>query len=197
MLHQHNPELAGDKRKLMIAPPQIAREGTKKTMFGNLTEICRKMHRQPEHVITFLYAELGTTGSLDGNQRLLMKGRFTQKQIENVLRKYIGESSPQNRRGYTDEEAEYVTCKICKSPDTILGKENRLYFMTCEACASREPSFSNPLVFANVSRSVGRAHQGWLPSSNRKTSQACCLVYHCMIVFCIAHSILCMYIVAI
>jgi translation initiation factor 2 subunit 2 len=92
MLHQHNPELAGDKRKLMIAPPQIAREGTKKTMFSNLTEICRKMHRQPEHVITFLYAELGTTGSLDGNQRLLMKGRFTQKQIENVLRKYIGKS---------------------------------------------------------------------------------------------------------
>lgn len=59
-------------------------------MFGNLTDICRRMHRQPEHVIAFLYTELGTTGSLDGNQRLLMKGRFTQKQMENVLKKYIG-----------------------------------------------------------------------------------------------------------
>ena len=91
MLHAHNPELAGEKRRFMIVPPQISREGTKKTMFANITDICRRMHRQPEHVIQFLYAELGNTGAVDGNQRLVMKGRFTQKQIENVLRKYIGE----------------------------------------------------------------------------------------------------------
>lgn len=33
---------------------------------------------------------------------------------------------------------EYVTCKICKSSDTLLGKENRLYFITCESCGSSE-----------------------------------------------------------
>jgi hypothetical protein len=33
---------------------------------------------------------------------------------------------------------EYVTCKICKSPDTLLSKENRLDFVTCEACGSSE-----------------------------------------------------------
>ncbi|KAK8849423.1 hypothetical protein IAR55_004755 [Kwoniella newhampshirensis] len=122
LLHAHNPELAGEKRRYTIVPPQVAREGTKKTMFANISDICRRMHRQPEHVIQFLYSELGTTGSVDGSQRLVMKGRYTQKQIENVLRKYI---------------VEYVTCKICKSPDTLLGKENRLYFMTCETCGSR------------------------------------------------------------
>lgn len=73
-------------------PPQVAREGTKKTTFSNLMDICRRMHRQPEHVLQFLYSELGTTGSIDGQQRLIMKGRYTQKQIENVLRKYIGMS---------------------------------------------------------------------------------------------------------
>ncbi|WVQ79522.1 hypothetical protein IAT38_001621 [Cryptococcus sp. DSM 104549] len=122
LLHAHNPELAGEKRRYTIVPPQVAREGTKKTTFSNISDICRRMHRQPEHVIQFLYSELGTTGSVDGAQRLVMKGRYTQKQIENVLRKYI---------------VEYVTCKICKSPDTLLGKENRLYFMTCESCGSR------------------------------------------------------------
>ncbi|ORY35001.1 domain found in IF2B/IF5-domain-containing protein [Naematelia encephala] len=122
LLHTHNPELAGEKRRYTIVPPQVAREGTKKTVFANLTDICRRMHRQPEHVIQFLYSELGTQGSIDGAQRLVMKGRYNQKQIENVLRKYI---------------VEYVTCKICKSPDTLLGKENRLYFMTCESCGSR------------------------------------------------------------
>lgn len=32
---------------------------------------------------------------------------------------------------------EYVSCKICKSPDTVLGKDNRLYFLTCESCGSK------------------------------------------------------------
>ena len=58
-------------------------------MFANITDICRRMRRQPEHVIQFLYSELGTQGSIDGSQRLIMKGRYNNKQIENVLRKYI------------------------------------------------------------------------------------------------------------
>ncbi|KAL7424865.1 translation initiation factor eIF-2 beta subunit [Cryptotrichosporon argae] len=122
LLHLNNPELAGEKRRFVIVPPQVAREGTKKTMFANFIDITRRLHRQPEHVLMFLYAELGTQGSMDGAQRLVLRGRYTQKQIENVLRKYI---------------TEYVSCKICKSPDTLLGKENRLYFLTCESCGSR------------------------------------------------------------
>jgi translation initiation factor 2 subunit 2 len=31
---------------------------------------------------------------------------------------------------------EYVTCKTCKSPDTILTKENRIFFQQCESCGS-------------------------------------------------------------
>jgi translation initiation factor 2 subunit 2 len=34
---------------------------------------------------------MGTTGSVDGAGRLVIKGRFLQKQIENVLRRYMGE----------------------------------------------------------------------------------------------------------
>jgi len=45
---------------------------------------------QPEHVIQFMFAEMGTTGSVDGAGRLVIKGRFQQKQVENVLRRYIG-----------------------------------------------------------------------------------------------------------
>jgi translation initiation factor 2 subunit 2 len=29
---------------------------------------------------------------------------------------------------------EYVMCNGCKSPDTILTKENRLFFLRCEQC---------------------------------------------------------------
>ena len=67
------------------------KEGNKKTIFANLADICKKMHRQDEHVIAFLFAELGTSGSVDGSHRLVIKGRYTQKNMENVLRRYIGE----------------------------------------------------------------------------------------------------------
>jgi hypothetical protein len=47
------------------------------------------MHRQPEHVMAFLLAELGTSGSLDGQQRLVVKGRFAPKVFEGILRHYV------------------------------------------------------------------------------------------------------------
>jgi len=123
MLHAANPALASNMgKRYTIAPPQILREGNKKSIFANIPDICKRMHRQPEHVIAFMLAEMGTTGSVDGSGRLVIKGRFLQKQIENVLRRYI---------------VEYVTCKTCKSPDTILTKENRIYFLACESCGSR------------------------------------------------------------
>lgn len=121
ILRQNNPDLAGEKRKFTIVPPQIMREGSKKTAFANITDLCRRMRRPVEHVTQFLLTELGTTASSDANQRLLIRGRYQQLQIENVLRRYI---------------VEYVTCKTCHSPDTILSKENRLFFMKCESCGS-------------------------------------------------------------
>lgn len=104
LLHSQHPDLAGNSVKsYKIPPPQCLREGNKKTIFANIAEICKRMKRTDEHVTQFLFAELGTSGSVDGSRRLVIKGRFQQKQIENVLRRYI---------------VEYVTCKTCRSPDT-------------------------------------------------------------------------------
>lgn len=92
-LHASNPSLlTSTGKRYTIAPPSIHREGNKKSIFANISDICKRMHRQPEHVIQYLFAELGTTGSVDGSGRLVIKGRFQQKQIENVLRRYIGKS---------------------------------------------------------------------------------------------------------
>ncbi|XP_041701847.1 eukaryotic translation initiation factor 2 subunit 2 [Coregonus clupeaformis] len=123
IMREKNPDMvAGEKRKFVMKPPQVVRVGTKKTSFVNFTDICKLLHRQPKHLLAFLLAELGTSGSIDGNNQLVIKGRFQQKQIENVLRRYI---------------KEYVTCHTCHSPDTILQKDTRLYFLQCETCHSR------------------------------------------------------------
>lgn len=91
LLHDSHPDLASSGGKsYKIPPPQCLREGNKKTIFANINDICKRMKRTDEHVTQFLFAELGTSGSVDGNRRLVIKGRFQQKQIENVLRRYIG-----------------------------------------------------------------------------------------------------------
>lgn len=99
LLHSQHPDLASSGSKsYKIPPPQCLREGNKKTIFANISEICKRMKRTDEHgtlhpcllrsytdsalVTQFLFAELGTSGSVDGSRRLVIKGRFQQKQIE-------------------------------------------------------------------------------------------------------------------
>jgi translation initiation factor 2 subunit 2 len=91
LLSQKNPDHALGGTKSKIPPPQCLREGNKKTIFANIAEICRRMKRSEEHMMAYLFAEMGTSGSVDGSQRLVIKGKFQQKQIENLLRKYISE----------------------------------------------------------------------------------------------------------
>lgn len=127
-LRANNPELTGERKRTTLKPPQVAREGTKKTVFTNFMELCKSMNRNHEHVQAYLLAELGTSGSLDGQQRLVVKGRFLPKGFEGVLRRYINE---------------YVLCHACKSPDTLLDRDSstRIMFLRCQQCgASRTVS---------------------------------------------------------
>lgn len=65
---ENNPKLAveGDRRRgtLIIRLPQVLREGPKKTVRVSFRDHCKAMHRQADHVMAFLLAEAGTTGSL-------------------------------------------------------------------------------------------------------------------------------------
>lgn len=123
ILRQHNPSLTGRASRTLLKPPQVAREGTKKTVFTNFPELCRAMNRGQEHCMAFLLAELGTSGNLDGQQRLIVKGRFLPKGFENVIRRYMNE---------------YVLCASCKSPDTLLDRDagTRIMFLRCQQCGA-------------------------------------------------------------
>ncbi|KAF5839109.1 domain found in IF2B/IF5-domain-containing protein [Dunaliella salina] len=130
----------GKKKKKKSKPPAVAREGTKKTVFQNFMDLCKAMNRQQEHVSMYLLAELGTSGSLDGQQRLIVKGRFLPKSFETVLRRYVNE---------------YVLCPGCKSVDTLLDKDSatRLMHLRCQQCgASRTVSAIKSGFVARVTR---------------------------------------------
>lgn len=188
LLRTQHPDLTGDgRRSYKIPPPQVLREGNKKTIFANISDICKRMKRQDEHVTQFLFAELGTSGSVDGSKRLVIRGKFQQKQLENVLRRYIREfpsSYPSTTLSGTNRRTvEYVTCRTCKSPDTDLKKgENRLFFVTCNSCGSRR---SVAYVFillhcylacsTNISKS--QCHQDWFPGHRWKEAKTTSLGY--------------------
>lgn len=57
---------------------------------NQITHLLSSMSRQADHVLSFVLAEVGSTGSIDGSGRLVIKGKFQPKHIENILRNYIG-----------------------------------------------------------------------------------------------------------
>uniref|UniRef100_A0A7R9WNC3 Translation initiation factor IF2/IF5 domain-containing protein n=1 Tax=Craspedostauros australis TaxID=1486917 RepID=A0A7R9WNC3_9STRA len=122
LLQVNNPALV-EKKKRNIKPPQLTLLSSKKTLWINFQEICTMMQRSPDHVYAFFMAELGTEGSIDGNQRLIIRGKYVPKYIESLLRKYV---------------VDYVTCEMCRSPNTDLKKDgaSRLYFCHCRDCGS-------------------------------------------------------------
>jgi translation initiation factor 2 subunit 2 len=99
LLHDRHPDLAGGSGKnYKIPPPQCLREGNKKTIFANIPDIAKRLKRSEEHLTSFLFAELGTSGSTDGSRRLVIRGRFTAKQIEMYVTQCLRRLSAARRR---------------------------------------------------------------------------------------------------
>lgn len=87
---------------------------------------------------------MNTTGNLDGEGNLVLKGRWRPKQFESLLKKYI---------------REYIECQNCHSPETTLTKDNatRLFFLTCKVCNSTRSVAQIKAGFHAVSRDDRRA----------------------------------------
>lgn len=107
-----------------LKPPEVMRVGTTRSAWVNFRDCCAMMKRAQEHVMQFFLAELGTTGSIDGSERFLIRGKYPPKYVENLLRKYI---------------TEYVKCTMCNSLETELHRdaESRLFFLSCKSCGSQ------------------------------------------------------------
>jgi len=121
-LQENNPKMKSNAR-CRILPPNVNLSGRKKTLYTNMKETAEQLNREFDHLKSFLFAELGTTGNVDGTHRLVLKGRFRVNQVQSVLSKYA---------------SQYVICKNCGSPDTKLEKDKstRLYSLKCSNCGS-------------------------------------------------------------
>ena len=115
-----NPEDRKENSKKITAPI-INRINSKKIVWPNFNECCLSINRDKEHLQQYILCELNTEGSIDGNSYLILKGNYNQKNIENLLRKYV---------------SLYVQCTLCRSINTNLKKDQstRLNFLLCNEC---------------------------------------------------------------
>jgi len=120
-LRDKHPSLVSRKRH--IIPPPILQRAGKKTMWTNFSTIVSVLKRPIDHIQSYISYEMSTECSVDGNSRLLIKGKFNSKNMETVLKKYI---------------IEYVSCYLCKSHDTSIIKDplTRVCFIKCDTCKS-------------------------------------------------------------
>merc|ERR1719218_411130 len=102
------------------------------------------MNREPEHVKQYVLAEFGSEGNMAGDGQLVLKGRFMNKHAESILRKYI---------------KEYVTCQMCRSPNTQLTKDSstRLQLVECKNCGATRTPATIKSGFHSVSRADRKA----------------------------------------
>ena len=120
-----NKDTVFANKKITIKPPNVQRIGTKKTGWMNFTECCARLNRDSTHLHNFTVNELSTEANIDGNGYFIIKGRYNQKNIENVLRKYV---------------TNYVQCSLCKSLETLIKKDSatRISFLECLSCKSNK-----------------------------------------------------------
>lgn len=111
------------KTKNSLKLPIVNRLGSKKTGWLNFKDCCSSIGREQTNIINYLTNELSTEANIDGNGILIIRGIYNQKNIENLLRKFI---------------INYVQCSICKSLETHTRKDSntRITFLECSPCKS-------------------------------------------------------------
>jgi len=92
-----------------------------KTIIKNFGEIVSALRRDERHLAKYIFKQLATPGNIE-NGTLVLQRKVYNDMLQKKLEDYI---------------KEYVFCKVCGEPDTLLEKENRMIFMKCEACGAR------------------------------------------------------------
>jgi len=116
----HLPPRVLERKRFEIPPPRGSTIGMR-TILYNYKEICDTLNRDPRHVLKFLSKEMATAGTING-ARAIFQGKFRGDTLERLIKRYVDE---------------FVTCPVCKLPDTKIVKERRLSFLICDACGAR------------------------------------------------------------
>ncbi|AWR93330.1 translation initiation factor IF-2 subunit beta [Acidianus brierleyi] len=92
------------------------------TIIRNFSEYCDRLRREDKLCMRYLLKELAAAGSISDNGQLVIQGKFSSSIINTLMERFI---------------RTYVQCSTCKSLDTVLVKENKVWFIQCLACGAK------------------------------------------------------------
>ena len=133
----------GESKKFTITMPNVGPLGSRKTMWANFEEIISSINRKLDHVKSFVEADLGVESNLNEKNQLVIKGRFSPKQIKQIMKNYL---------------KEYVKCRNCKSFNTELEKDAaiRSFILKCKECGATTAVTNVTKGFKNMARGERR-----------------------------------------
>ena len=88
-----------------------------KTVITNFQQIVDQLGRPQEQLLKFLQRELATPAVMDG-PRLVLGRKIPSASINKKLELYC---------------RDFVLCKECKKPDTVIIRDGRVMFLKCTA----------------------------------------------------------------
>ena len=114
------PEVSLKRERLEMPRLQITTIGMR-TIVSNFKEVADVLNRDPQHILKFLTREMATAATFN-DSRAIFQGKFRWDSFERLLQRYM---------------ESFVTCPVCKRPDTKIVKEKRLSFLVCNACGAK------------------------------------------------------------
>ncbi len=95
-------------------------QGTK-TVVKNFSAILKVVSRTEKHLFKFLTKETATAASVDESGRLILNGKFSQQQVNDLVKSYV---------------KQFVLCPECDRPDTKVVEKQGIKMLKCEACGA-------------------------------------------------------------
>ena len=114
------PEVVSKRERLELPRLHHSVIGMR-TIIYNFKEVAEALNRDPQHLLKFLTREMATAATIQ-QSRAIFKGKFWLDTLERLIQRYM---------------ESFVTCPVCKRPDTKIVREKRLLFLICEACGAK------------------------------------------------------------
>ncbi|MAG22240.1 MAG: translation initiation factor IF-2 subunit beta [Candidatus Diapherotrites archaeon] len=114
------PEKTKKRERFEMPQAESFVQGTK-TIVKNFGAILKIIKRDEKHLFKFLAKETATAASVDDLSRLILNGKFSQEQVNNLLQTYI---------------KQFVLCPECSRPDTKVKEKQGVKMLKCEACGA-------------------------------------------------------------
>lgn len=104
-------------------PSASVQTGKRQTVIRNFSDIVKTLRRTPQELSKYLFKELAVPGEVRGAE-LILQAKVPPSLVNQRIKEYV---------------RDFVLCKECGKPDTMMQKIDNYTFIKCEACGAKRP----------------------------------------------------------